>query len=51
MQSPFGIALYQQRDAIEWQFGNAVSFGGGLTALPPWVRHTHRVRTWEQLPG
>lgn len=46
MQSPFGRELYQQRDVIERQFGNAVSFGGGLTTLPPWVRHPHRVRTW-----
>lgn len=46
MQGPFGEELYRHRDAIERRFGNAVSFGGGLTALPPWVRRGHRVRAW-----
>jgi hypothetical protein len=44
--SPFGRALYRLRGQIERSFGNAVSFGGGLTAPPAWVRGRDRVRTW-----
>lgn len=44
----FGSELLQQRYRIEQKFGHAVSFGGGLTALPAWVRRQHRVRTWVQ---
>jgi hypothetical protein len=45
-QTPFGAALYHYRTQIERCFGNAVSFGGGLTCLPAWVRGLSRVRTW-----
>lgn len=46
LHTPFGRALYRERDAIERSFGNAVSFGGGLTAPPAWVRGLARTRTW-----
>jgi hypothetical protein len=42
----FGPALYGLRTGIERQFGQMVSFGGGLAALPPWVRRIWRVRNW-----
>jgi len=43
----FGAGLVRARRAIERRFGNAVSFGGGLTsALPSFVRRLHRVRRW-----
>ena len=42
----FGLALLGQRKQIERDFGNCVSFGGGLQALPPWVRRHGRVRRW-----
>jgi len=38
--------LGPQRAAIERFFGAWASFGGGLCALPPWVRRLHRVRVW-----
>ena len=38
--------LQPRRAAIERFFGAWVSFGGGLSALPPWVRRLHRVRVW-----
>ena len=41
----FGRQLAAQRRQIERNFGNLVSFGGGLT-LPPFVRRLHRVRLW-----
>ena len=40
----FGWSIYQQRRRIESHFGGLTSFGGGLIALPPWVRGLHRVR-------
>lgn len=46
LRGAFGAALYRVRTAIERSFGNAVSFGGGLAALPAWVRGAERVRTW-----
>jgi hypothetical protein len=46
LHTPFGRALYRLRGGIERAFGNAVSFGGGLTAPPAWVRGLDRVRTW-----
>jgi hypothetical protein len=46
MQQPFGRAVYALRTAIERSFGNTVSFGGGLSGLPAWVRGRERVRTW-----
>lgn len=46
LHTPFGRDLYRLRGQIERSFGNAVSFGGGLTAPPSWVRGLARVRTW-----
>lgn len=46
MQHPFGKRLHGLRGAIERDYGNATSFGGGLAPLPAWVRGLHRVRTW-----
>lgn len=48
LQTTFGRELYKQRRAIEASFGTLVSFGGGLTCLPAWVRRFHRVRHWVQ---
>jgi hypothetical protein len=42
----FGSQLYRQRAAIERDFGNLSSFGGGLSALPAWARRIWRVRAW-----
>jgi hypothetical protein len=42
----FGQELYQLRSAIERDFGQATSFGGGLGPLPAWVRRSHRVWRW-----
>jgi IS5 family transposase len=42
----YGLRLYQQRGQIERDFGNLVSFGGGLQGLPAWVRRIWRVRAW-----
>ena len=41
-----GGALYRDRSAIERNFGNAGSFGGGLSPLPNWVRRQRRVEQW-----
>jgi hypothetical protein len=46
MQTTFGKDLFQLRGKIERNFGGLVSFGGGLTCLPAWVRTLHRVRNW-----
>lgn len=46
LQSDYGKALYRARTAIERSYGNATSFGGGLSPLPAWVRGLPRVRTW-----
>jgi hypothetical protein len=46
VRSDFGRALYRARAQIERCYGNAVAFGGGLTAPPAWVRGSPRVRTW-----
>jgi len=46
LRGDFGRSLYEGRRQIERLYGNAVSFGGGLTAPPPWVRGQERVRTW-----
>lgn len=48
MKHQFGKALYRFRRQIERDFGNLVSFGGGLTCLPAWVRRFPRVRNWVQ---
>lgn len=43
----FGAGLVRARRTIDRRFGNAVSFGGGLTsALPAFVRRLHRARHW-----
>jgi len=42
----FGPSLYRRRSDIERDFSRTVSFGGGLTTLPPWVRRLWRVRRW-----
>ncbi len=44
----FGKALYRCRNDIERDFSGLVCFGGGLNALPTWVRHLNRVRLWVQ---
>jgi hypothetical protein len=46
METPFGKNLYRFRRQIERDFGNLVSFGGGLASLPAWVRRFPRVRNW-----
>lgn len=42
----FGPSLYTLRTNIERNFAHLVSFGGGLAALPTWVRRIWRVRNW-----
>jgi hypothetical protein len=42
----FGPSLYRLRTGIERQFSQMASFGGGMAALPPWVRRIWRVRNW-----
>ena len=42
----FGAGLYARRSDVERDFAGLVCFGGGLTALPPWVRRIWRVRAW-----
>jgi hypothetical protein len=42
----FGPSLYRHRTQIEREFSQLVSFGGGLSTLPPWVRRLWRVRNW-----
>jgi hypothetical protein len=42
----FGPKLYQRRTTIERDFSQLVCFGGGLAALPSWVRRIWRVRRW-----
>jgi Transposase DDE domain len=44
----FADQLLRDRSAIERTFGNWVNWGGGLTALPPWVRTHRRVHRWVQ---
>jgi hypothetical protein len=46
LASEFGQNLFRLRRCIECDFGALVCFGGGLTCLPPWVRHFTRVRNW-----
>ncbi len=46
LHTSFGRELYGARRQIERRFGNATSFGGGLSPLPAWVRGLPRVRTW-----
>jgi hypothetical protein len=42
----FGPTMMKERGQIERDLGNLVSFGGGLTCLPPWARRHGRVRRW-----
>lgn len=44
----FAEGLLRDRSAIERKFGHLVSWGGGLTTLPPWVRTYRRVYRWVQ---
>lgn len=44
--NPFGPRLYDTRTDIERDFSQLTCFGGGLAALPPWVRRIWRVRAW-----
>ncbi len=44
--NPFGADLYDTRTGIERDFSQLVCFGGGLAALPTWVRRIWRVRNW-----
>jgi len=44
----FADGLLRDRSAIERTFGNLVNWGGGLTALPAWVRTHRRVYRWVQ---
>ena len=46
MKQEFGKKVFGYRRAIERNFGNLTSFGGGLICLPAWVRRFHRVRNW-----
>lgn len=46
LQTPFGKALFNQRDRIERNFGWLTSCAGGLGPLPAWVRRFQRVRLW-----
>lgn len=46
LQGRFGRDLLALRGQIERDFGNAVMFGGGLTAPPAWVRGLPRIRLW-----
>jgi hypothetical protein len=48
MKHRFGKGLYRFRRQIERDFGNFVSFPGGLACLPQWVRRFTRVRNWVQ---
>lgn len=43
---PMGQELYRLRRDVERRLGNLVSFGGGLSPLPAWVRRLLRVRLW-----
>lgn len=44
--SAFGPALYDRRTDVERDFSELACFGGGLAALPSWVRRIWRVRNW-----
>lgn len=44
--NPFGPGLYDRRTDVERDFSGLVCSGGGLPALPPWVRRIWRVRAW-----
>jgi hypothetical protein len=42
----FGPTVMRHRTQVERDFGNCVSFGGGLQGLPAWVRRYRRVKNW-----
>jgi hypothetical protein len=44
----FGEQLLEDRAQVERYFGGLVSWGGGLTGLPAWVRTHRRVHRWVQ---
>jgi hypothetical protein len=44
----FGEQLVADRDQVERYFGGLVSWGGGLSCLPAWVRTHRRVHRWVQ---
>jgi IS5 family transposase len=44
----FANQMLHDRASIERRFGQLVSWGGGLTCLPAWVRTHRRVRRWVQ---
>lgn len=44
--SGFGRRMLRDRAQGERDFGNLVTFGGGLNGLPAWVRRHGRVRRW-----
>lgn len=44
----FARGLLHDRGGIERCFGNLVNWGGGLAALPAWVRGHRRVHRWVQ---
>jgi hypothetical protein len=44
--NPFGRELYSRRTGIERDFSGLTCFGGGMAALPSWVRRIWRVRAW-----
>ena len=44
--NPFGPGLYDRRTDIERDFSGLACSGGGMAALPPWVRRIWRVRAW-----
>lgn len=46
LQTPFGQALYAQRNQIEQRFAQLTNFAGGLAPLPNWVRRLPRVKQW-----
>lgn len=46
LRRPYGQELLALRGQIEREFGNAVTFAGGLTSPPAWVRTLPRVRLW-----
>lgn len=41
-----GPMIERLRKRIERRFASLCGFGGGLMALPPWVRRLHRVTLW-----
>jgi hypothetical protein len=46
LRGRFGRELFGLRGGIERAFGNATSFGGGLSPLPAWTRRRHRFEHW-----